>query len=672
MTDKVNLFPEFHDLSVLMGDLNRDLAAEVAEPHDTLEFLRDYHVTRGRHLSVGISAMLDWEREAVADFLDLMSLNMKDGFAVLTAEEVTRIADTIRDGTESPVVLAGEPWLSSFKFTKAEVVPLHLMVLKHCFTLFPLIKLIGAGFDQGERETVVERLRRIDLPTMESLSRALDRLSRDSEVDGLRAVQVRRNVDFVLACSGDREAMARMAFHVAESLRGFYMANERLDTEIARRVTLARSWHRLSVAYWSDPDSLRPVSFGASVLSIKRVWLLDLDTPHSVHPPEPHVVFPSVPDSALPVVPVFARMGMHFWPEVRYHPTADELDMVLSKRKSNTVRWCQDDIRPSRLRRRPRNFRIDPGSEVWKHYSAEAEVAVDAPAAVGVFVPNAGTKQDADDDASHLRKPLPLKKPTVGADELYAVLTAEFPWMKQANLVAARSLASSAGRDHGHWFMRPLLLLGPPGIGKTRWVRRLAELVGVPRYAVSLSGEDTSRAVTGYPRGWNSEAPSQPARGFAVTKTANYVFHGDDVDRAIDRLENVVDAFVPMVSPETAAVWPEAYHRGTLDLSRVSFVFTATDTTKIRGQFLSKVRTVPVIRPSWPEVERVLPVIFSERCEEAGIAEGGRPDFEIFVSRSTKAWENRSGFGELRRIVDDMVEEAVWSPPGPKLSLVTD
>ncbi len=61
------------------------------------------------------------------------------------------------------------------------------------------------------------------------------------------------------------------------------------------------------------------------------------------------------------------------------------------------------------------------------------------------------------------------------ADEVAAALHAEMPWMAPATETAWHALRRSAQRGDVGLRLPPLLLNGPAGIGKSVWVRRLAE-----------------------------------------------------------------------------------------------------------------------------------------------------------------------------------------------------
>ncbi len=90
------------------------------------------------------------------------------------------------------------------------------------------------------------------------------------------------------------------------------------------------------------------------------------------------------------------------------------------------------------------------------------------------------------------------------ADEIAAALHAEMPWMAPATEAVWHELWASAREDLPGIRFTPLVLIGPPGIGKSFWARRLAHHLDLPTTKIDATGEPASFALTGAQRGWGS------------------------------------------------------------------------------------------------------------------------------------------------------------------------
>lgn len=87
------------------------------------------------------------------------------------------------------------------------------------------------------------------------------------------------------------------------------------------------------------------------------------------------------------------------------------------------------------------------------------------------------------------------------ADELAAGLHEDMPWMAPATEVVWRAMRRSVREGWPGLRVPPLLLDGPPGIGKSHWARRLGALLSTTTAVIEATGENASlssaRSVAG-------------------------------------------------------------------------------------------------------------------------------------------------------------------------------
>ncbi|WP_265500568.1 hypothetical protein [Paracoccus beibuensis] len=55
----------------------------------------------------------------------------------------------------------------------------------------------------------------------------------------------------------------------------------------------------------------------------------------------------------------------------------------------------------------------------------------------------------------------------------------------------------------------PVILDGPPAIGKTHWARRLGDLIGAGTTVVDATSEAGSFGIVGCQRGWSGARPGR-------------------------------------------------------------------------------------------------------------------------------------------------------------------
>ncbi|HEY1722243.1 MAG TPA: AAA family ATPase [Magnetospirillaceae bacterium] len=233
--------------------------------------------------------------------------------------------------------------------------------------------------------------------------------------------------------------------------------------------------------------------------------------------------------------------------------------------------------------------------------------------------------------AQHYRKliePIALRGGSTNLDVLRVVLLREFPWMWDLveDLFDELNLRRAAGVPWLHF--APILIVGPSGVGKTRFARRLAQLVGTGFREINAAGSSDNRLLVGTARGWHAPQPALPLLVMGNSGSANPIIVVDEIDKAKSDGHNgdVRDSLLAFLEAETARIWFDECLLAECDLSQVSWILTANITNEIPAPLLSRVRVVHVDRPLAIHFDATLASIVGEFARELGLAPNELPE----------------------------------------------
>lgn len=169
------------------------------------------------------------------------------------------------------------------------------------------------------------------------------------------------------------------------------------------------------------------------------------------------------------------------------------------------------------------------------------------------------------------------------ADEIAAAVHSEFPWLAPATDVFWQAMRRSVRNGDAGFRLPPLLLDGPPGIGKSSWARFLSGLIGIPSVEIDASSESAGFGMVGQERGWGKAEPGRPVNLILQERVGNPLLVIDDIDKAgLARSQKgeayrLTDAMLPLLEPATARRWNCPFFRLAMNMGWISWIMTSND-----------------------------------------------------------------------------------------------
>ncbi len=190
-------------------------------------------------------------------------------------------------------------------------------------------------------------------------------------------------------------------------------------------------------------------------------------------------------------------------------------------------------------------------------------------------------------------------------------LADQFPnFAEVVELLSASAALSSLDKSAFHF--PPLLLLGPPGIGKTYFATTLAGIAHVDHKVVSMETTSASWVLSGGHRGWSGASVGKVAETLVHAQVGNPIIVLDEVDKVSEGNYDPLAPLYRLLEQNTAAEFEDEFLSLPMDASRINWILTANDITRVPEPLVSRMTMVKVPAPSKIQIRKVVGQIYRD------------------------------------------------------------
>lgn len=207
--------------------------------------------------------------------------------------------------------------------------------------------------------------------------------------------------------------------------------------------------------------------------------------------------------------------------------------------------------------------------------------------------------------------------------------------------------------------MRPVLLVGPPGSGKSTVARHYHEALGYAVQKQNVAGMSDALSLVGTHQTYGDSKPSIVTEAIAHSGMANVCMIMDEVEKAPRESRNgtVQDALLQFLDLTEARAFRDVYLNTSVDVSHVRWVLTANDLGMVSAPLRSRCTVVHVPAPTVEHVPALAWNIIREIEVERNLQPGW---FDLSGYEMTKLQEVFTGdMRMLRRCVEVVLREQV-------------
>lgn len=195
----------------------------------------------------------------------------------------------------------------------------------------------------------------------------------------------------------------------------------------------------------------------------------------------------------------------------------------------------------------------------------------------------------------------------------------KFPWMYQVNKEIVQNLIFNF-KSERHIYLKPIIIEGKPGIGKSYYMSTLANLLNLPYVSYKASGRTEFLDFTGNSSNWGDSKPSLMTNLILNYNILNPLVIVDELDKTLSNKNgDLQSSLLSLIDKNEAKQYFDPYLSHNVDFSHINWIFTINDKSKINSFLLDRINVIKVEEPKEENFDLVYNNIIQEFSEQENI-----------------------------------------------------
>ena len=205
-----------------------------------------------------------------------------------------------------------------------------------------------------------------------------------------------------------------------------------------------------------------------------------------------------------------------------------------------------------------------------------------------------------------------------------------------------------------------LLLVGPPGVGKTSVGHSIAEALGREFYRFSLGGMRDEAEIKGHRRTYIGALPGKFIQAIKDAGTSNPVIMLDEIDKIGASYQgNPASALLEVLDPEQNSEFQDHYLDLRFDLSKVLFICTANQLDTIPPPLLDRMESIHL--PGYIAAEKLAIArhhLWPKQLQKAGLKSSQLKITNTAMKRIIENYAREAGVRSLEKLLGRIIRKA--------------
>lgn len=202
----------------------------------------------------------------------------------------------------------------------------------------------------------------------------------------------------------------------------------------------------------------------------------------------------------------------------------------------------------------------------------------------------------------------------------------------------------------------PMLLSGPPGIGKTLFMESLSKALSTPFFSLDMSTISTGFIISGGTSAWSDSKPGFISESLRKSTSANPIVMLDEIDKVSGSLQfDPLAPFYSLFEEHTAKRFVDEFLEIPMNASGVIWVATANYPEQIPAPIRSRMRVIEISPPDESQAAAVARSVYQSILVENRWGKHFNPALNDDVLRTLVALPPRQMRQSLREAMGQAV-----------------